>query len=155
MIKCSSCGKEYENFASYCNACDIPLSGAGGEPVGSEPSEKNNTAALEQSLNIAKRIHKILFVLYFLIALLFLVFGLINLDSLPSFSKMAVLFSLPLGLGYLHYQIHNGLNQKKKWARNASIGVGLFLLLGFPIGTILGAILLGCMLKTGWDDVLE
>ncbi len=25
MIKCKQCGAEYEDYASYCNACDIPL----------------------------------------------------------------------------------------------------------------------------------
>ncbi len=31
MITCKQCGAEYEDYASYCNTCDIPIIDEGGE----------------------------------------------------------------------------------------------------------------------------
>jgi membrane protein YdbS with pleckstrin-like domain len=53
-----------------------------------------------------------------------------------------VFFQLALGAA---------IKQHKAWGRTVGIGYGVILLFGFPIGTIVGAYCLYCLIK-GWDQ---
>ena len=46
------------------------------------------------------------------------------------------------GLATLHFMTARGALQRKSWARNVSIVIGLLMLPGFPLGTLIGALLL-------------
>jgi len=48
--------------------------------------------------------------------------------------------SAPLLL--LHFFVAKGAREKKPWARGASIAIASLMLLGFPVGTIIGVYLL-------------
>ena len=54
---------------------------------------------------------------------------------------------------FVYFQLALGaaIKQHKEWGRTVGIGYGVILLLGFPIGTIVGAYCLYCLIK-GWDQ---
>jgi membrane protein YdbS with pleckstrin-like domain len=53
-----------------------------------------------------------------------------------------VFFQLALG---------TAIKQHQEWGRNVGIAYGVLLLFGFPIGTIVGAYCLYCLIK-GWEQ---
>ncbi|WP_410209207.1 hypothetical protein [Aquirhabdus sp.] len=67
-----------------------------------------------------------------------------HLGSITHVILLCILF-LPV---YLHFLIARGLVKRKKWAKYASIAMAFFMLLGFPIGTVLGIFL---FIYSKWD----
>lgn len=55
------------------------------------------------------------------------------------------------GLGALHFRASNEVSKGTESGKNLSQGVGVLLLLGFPIGTILGIIILVLTAKKRWQ----
>lgn len=69
-----------------------------------------------------------------------------------NFLKAIVIFQSPaliagLIAAILHYYIAKGLTNYKKWARYITMVLGVFMLFGFPIGTILGVVFIYGMTK--------
>ena len=54
---------------------------------------------------------------------------------------------------FVYFQLALGaaIKQHEAWGRTVGIGYGVILLFGFPIGTIVGAYCLYCLIK-GWDQ---
>jgi membrane protein YdbS with pleckstrin-like domain len=63
-----------------------------------------------------------------------------------------VVIVLALIVLFVFFQLALGtaIKQHKEWGRNVGIAYGVLLLFGFPIGTIVGAYILYCLIK-GWD----
>ena len=64
-----------------------------------------------------------------------------------------VVIVLALIVLFVFFQLALGtaIKQHKEWGRNVGIAYGVLLLFGFPIGTIVGAYILYCLIK-GWDQ---
>lgn len=152
MITCEGCSTEYEDFASYCNLCDKPLTDETGTSL--EVSPAQDSEARKQVLTGARKtastVHRVLgwfyFVLMFLTAIFYIALG--NPVSATDYPMLLVL-ALP---AMIHLVTAEGLTKGKPWARPVSIVVGVVLLVGFPIGTVLGVILLSQMLKKEWKQ---
>jgi membrane protease YdiL (CAAX protease family) len=68
-------------------------------------------------------------------------------------SIVVVVIVLALIALFVYFQLVLGaaIKQHKEWGRNVGIGYGVILLFGFPIGTIVGAYCLYCLIK-GWEQ---
>ena len=68
-------------------------------------------------------------------------------------SIIVVVIVLALIVLFVFFQLALGtaIKQHKEWGRNVGIAYGVLLLFGFPIGTIVGAYILYCLIK-GWDQ---
>ncbi len=68
-------------------------------------------------------------------------------------SVAAAVIVLVLIVLFVFFQLALGaaIKQHKEWGRVVGIVYGIILLLGFPIGTIIGAYCLYCLIK-GWDQ---
>jgi membrane protease YdiL (CAAX protease family) len=64
-----------------------------------------------------------------------------------------VIIVLALIVLFVFFQLALGvaIKQHKAWGRTVGIAYGVILLFGFPIGTIVGAYCLYCLIK-GWDQ---
>src|SRR4051794_10976359 len=73
-------------------------------------------------------------------------------DKAPS-ELPVVLFIIVLLLSVQIFSLFVGkaIKEHKDWGRTAGIVYGILYLIGFPIGTIIGAYLLWCLIK-GWDQ---
>jgi len=74
----------------------------------------------------------------------------------PDFLMLSIMISgqllgafLGLLFAVLLYFTSNGLMNQKKWARITTVFIGIFMLFGFPIGTVIGVILIYGATK-GW-----
>jgi 4-amino-4-deoxy-L-arabinose transferase-like glycosyltransferase len=104
---------------------------------------------MERHLIVA-RIHRGLAWFYGLLTLLF-IFA--TVMSEHEISPLASLYFMIIfgGMFALHFFTSRGASHTKNWARKTSIGIALLMLLGFPIGTVIGVYLL--MNTTGgWAD---
>jgi membrane protein YdbS with pleckstrin-like domain len=52
---------------------------------------------------------------------------------------------------YFQLALGSAIKRHEEWGRKVGIGYGVLLLFGFPIGTIVGAYCLYCLIK-GWDQ---
>ena len=86
------------------------------------------------------RVHRILSFLYGLIALLFVC--LLFVGSAKVRLMYVFLFGIFGGFFALHHFTARAALQRKPWARIVSIIMGIILLFGFPVGTIIGVLLL-------------
>ncbi|MCJ7545233.1 MAG: hypothetical protein MUP30_00170 [Deltaproteobacteria bacterium] len=66
---------------------------------------------------------------------------------------IVVVIVLALTALFVFFQLALGaaIKRHEAWGRNVGIGYGVILLFGFPIGTIVGAYCLYCLIK-GWDQ---
>jgi hypothetical protein len=55
------------------------------------------------------------------------------------------------GLYFLHRLVAAGAMDRKEWARKTSIGMGIVMFLGFPIGTLIGIYLL---VNSSWETTV-
>ena len=92
---------------------------------------------MEKNMKIA-RAHRALAFLYGLCALVFGIYVLFDGVS-PMFLSTSALLVL---LVVLHIAVGRGARARKPWARIASIVIGVLMLLGFPIGTLIGLYLI-------------
>lgn len=104
-----------------------------------------------KAMETAANIHMALSVLYALVVV-FSLFAWFKSYSSHDASTMngaimPLLVSIPL---FVHFSAAKGLRKNKPWARPVSIIIGILLLFGFPLGTILGFIILNQMLKKEW-----
>lgn len=61
-----------------------------------------------------------------------------------------IIFTLFL-FTYFQFALGTAMKQHKNWGRNVGIGYAILQLFGFPIGTVIGAYILYCLIK-GWDE---
>jgi p-aminobenzoyl-glutamate transporter AbgT len=89
----------------------------------------------------AARVHRALFVLYavFTVLMVFAAITLADQDGSSAFIGYGLLMAF---LGMLHWFIAAGARASASWAKTASVVVGCLMLLGFPLGTIIGAYLI-------------
>jgi ABC-type phosphate transport system permease subunit len=73
---------------------------------------------------------------------------LVDANLLALFGFMALCFG---GLFLLHHVTARGAREKKPWARITSSVIAVFMLLGFPLGTIIGIYLL-IYANSEWAD---
>ena len=103
---------------------------------------------MDNNIKVA-RAHRALSWLYGLCVVLFsLVFFLPGKEHAPAASYFILIF---FGcLFALHHFTAKGARERKHWARNTSRGIAIFMLLGFPVGTLIGIYLL--FNSSGWDN---
>jgi hypothetical protein len=95
------------------------------------------------------RAHRAISWLYLLCIALFSVMFVIAPDiPLASIAFPLLLFTIVF---LAHHITAKGAKQSKPWARISSIVISLFLLIGFPIGTVIGIYLLFNTWRP-WDD---
>lgn len=147
-IACKTCGTQYEDFAEYCNECNIPLVDGSGESREKVESADSNLRALEKSRAFVALIHKIVGWLYVI-----LLVALTSAFSLKagnaSINKVFLLLPI-LGLAVTHFWTASALVAGKNWARSLSIFIAVLLLFGFPLGTMFGVILLMRLFGPEW-----
>lgn len=149
MIACKKCDTEYEDHASYCNVCDLPLVGEDGKNLEKEHQVKIIDAkeVLTKAKRTASSVHRVLGWIYFILLALSFFFLVIGKASEISDYAFLMILVLP---ATVHLIAAEGLVRDKSWARPLSIVVGIIILVGFPIGTICGVIILTQMFKKEW-----
>jgi phosphoglycerol transferase MdoB-like AlkP superfamily enzyme len=76
--------------------------------------------------------------------------GMLSIAMLGKFAMAIV----GLIFAVLFYYTEKGLLNQKKWARITTIIIGVFMLFGFPIGTIIGLLLIYGVTK-GWPNEVQ
>lgn len=101
--------------------------------------EKTKKPKRPANLN-SMRVHRVLALLYVGIAVVFglILIGLENAHP----AGVLVVSGILAAIGALHAGIALGASRSANWARVLSIVVGCVLLIGFPIGTLIGGYLL-------------
>jgi hypothetical protein len=102
--------------------------------------------------------------LFRLLGWLSLIFGAIAiaiplLTSLSEISQAPIGSLIPLlslvvvvvGMSIFQLKVGAAIKEHKDWGRTAGIILGIIQLIGFPIGTIIGAYILWCLIK-GWNE---
>jgi hypothetical protein len=69
----------------------------------------------------------------------------------PHALKANLLTALFFCVAIFHFVLAKAVKQHKEWGRTVGIIFGILQLFGFPIGTIIGAYILWCLIK-GWDE---
>jgi hypothetical protein len=106
---------------------------------------------LESHIKVAYT-HKVVSWIYAFFAIIFTFIFFIPSQNTP-FSTTLVFLAVPLmlwGLFALHHYTSRGALTKDKWALNSSRGLAIFMLIGFPVGTLVGIYLLINCWK-GWE----
>ncbi|WDP88704.1 MAG: hypothetical protein HUN04_02705 [Desulfobacter sp.] len=70
-------------------------------------------------------------------------------NSLPDPVALVPMFSMAL-IPFLFFKIGSAIKEHKDWGRIVGIILAVVMLFGFPIGTIVGAYILWCLIK-GWE----
>lgn len=146
---CRQCGTKYEADATYCNECDIDL------------DEENTTIntdvdaetkrGIKRACDVTRNIHlTIAGVIYLAIFLLNLR---ANINDYNIRDSEAFFLYFGAVIGFIHGLAAYGVSSGKKWGRKLSIIIGFYLLIGFPVGTIIGFIILKQMFKKEWLQI--
>lgn len=69
----------------------------------------------------------------------------------PSAVKALLISLLLFCIAIFHFVLGKAIKEHKEWGRVVGTVLGFLQLFGFPIGTIIGAYVLWCLIK-GWDD---
>ena len=109
--------------------------------------------SLELSVNFIKftMIVSIFGAIALLISFLTNPVGIDNIKAMNSYEKRYILISILSFKSIFFYILSKELKKRKVWARIATVIAGLLLLIAFPIGTIVGLILIYNMTK-GWSE---
>ncbi|MFT6103091.1 MAG: hypothetical protein ACJA2B_001541 [Candidatus Endobugula sp.] len=145
MKLCKGCNIEYENFATYSNDCNLDLDE--GNSV-SKPRALNDNAKLVLAIaknNIIKSHQVLAFIQCLFIAFMFYL-ALSGTLSLSGVILPLILSAFPV----IHIIISKGIKEDKSWAHTASTITGFIIILGFPIGTVIGFIMLRNTFKKEW-----
>lgn len=62
-----------------------------------------------------------------------------------------LLLVLVAGMSVLQLKVGTAIKEHKNWGRTVGIVLGIIHLFGFPIGTLIGAYILWCLIK-GWEQ---
>jgi hypothetical protein len=109
------------------------------------------TLVIEKNVKVA-RAHKMLSWLYQVFAV-FAILILMFMSKAKGFDLVIELCKVSLFAGALyglHRLVAAGAMDRREWARKTSIAIGVVMLFGFPIGTIIGVYLL---MNSGWESV--
>src|SRR6266705_122710 len=97
------------------------------------------------------RVHRFLALLYGLLPIPFLV---VMAQDKVHLTALAIVGAIFWSLTGIHFLVSLGANDGKAWARVSSLVIGAVMLLGFPIGTVIGGFFL---ISAGWswesDDI--
>ena len=75
----------------------------------------------------------------------------ISQAPVSSFIPLLSLVVIIVLMSILQLKVGAAIKEHKDWGRIAGIILGCIQLIGFPIGTIIGAYILWCLIK-GWDE---
>lgn len=153
MKVCVQCNTEYENDADYCNICEIPLDA---ETSISKPKtmERDTQIIIARSRRTLILVHRIAAALYApAIALLAYILIVSTSEITKHLSFFLFLFIAISSLPLLHLILAYGIKRQKRWAHSISMTLSFILLIVFPIGTIIAAILLNNHFKKEWNEV--
>jgi len=142
---CSQCKTKYNDDAVYCNLCDIDLDDTNSF-LKIDVENINNT--LTKARSTTKRIHYAIATLN-IIAVLFL-YGISIYNEHTLRDREWLILLAGTCIAAIHLLAAYGLSLKKQWGRFLSIFIGIYLLIGFPIGTILGFIIIKNMFRHEW-----
>lgn len=148
MKSCKECGNEYENFATYCNECNLDLDEGNSVSKGKKLTDNTKVALGIAKNNIIKS-HQVLAFIQ-VIFIIFISYTILSRDQ--SLSNIVLVLMLSL-FPIAHIIISRGIKSDKSWAHTASTIVGFLIILGFPIGTIIGFIILRNVFKKEWKLV--
>ena len=68
-----------------------------------------------------------------------------------SWPPTLLLLVLVAGMSVLQLKVGTAIKEHKNWGRTVGIVLGIIHLFGFPIGTLIGAYILWCLIK-GWEQ---
>lgn len=87
---------------------------------------------------------------FYLLVFLYIVYAVVSRSnsSLSALWVVGFIAAMPIGL---HLYAAQGASKGASWARTMSRGLGIFLLFGFPIGTVVGGIILVKTNKQDWQ----
>jgi hypothetical protein len=143
---CKQCQSLYDNIASYCNVCDIDLT--------EDITEKTTVKLAEDvrlTLGKAKKtimsIHKLLGSLQVLLIVFIATVFFTEGEQVDGVIAVLVLMIFPVA----HFVTAWGVKHNKQWSHLVSTIIGFILLLGFPVGTILGFFLLKNLFRKEWN----
>lgn len=145
MRICLQCDNEYETKATYCNRCNLDFDDSNSHVIPDKISPEGNEV-LTKARKLVSTIHKVLGSINLIV-----VFA-IYMDQSHLDNGEVVLLTLISLVGLLHYLAAHGLDYKKSWGRKLSIFIGFLLLVGFPIGTVIGVIVLRQMFRKEWHE---
>jgi hypothetical protein len=148
-VVCNTCGTQYDDFAEYCNECNIPLVDNSGNSRERVATTGANLKALEKSRASAALIHRVVgwFYIVVFLAIVSAFLAIVGNSSI----KDVYVFLPVLILPAIHFWVAGALVAGKPWGRALSIFFGILLLFGFPLGTILGVILLMQLFGPEWE----
>ena len=118
--------------------------------------ESGNDDSVGKTKQSPKFKYRIAIIIHKLIGLIYIIFAVLAfLNVVVSYFidymefNMKVLYGIPIIilLVFFHKVISKGLEKEKVWAGILSILVGIILLAGFPLGTIVGIILIFSIVK--------
>ena len=89
------------------------------------------------------------FFLLILIAAIILILFYVGRVEDPGF--LFIFFSLYIGMGILHFKASNDVSKGSQSGKRLSQVLGVILLIGFPIGTILGIVILFLTRNKHWE----
>lgn len=108
-----------------------------------------STEVKKYKYHIAIGIHKLFTILYMLFAALCVLSVLISYFTDLGEFNINVLYGIPFIaiISYIHFKLFKGLEHEATWAGVLSLIIGVLLLAAFPIGTLLGLILIISIVK--------
>lgn len=147
MKMCKECGTRYEQYANYCNSCDLPLL-ENKKEVSVSTKNADRIAITAPKYRVMK-VHQAL--------------GLIQIPVIATFAYDLFVFKPPTIHGtavivvlsifpIVHFSTVQGIKKGKRWSETISMIIGFMALLGFPIGTILGGYMLANLFSKDWED---
>ena len=71
--------------------------------------------------------------------------------SFTALVPLLALIIIVIGISILQFKVGAAIKEHKDWGRTVGIILSFIQLLGFPIGTIIGAYILWCLIK-GWNE---
>jgi hypothetical protein len=83
--------------------------------------------------------------------------GIVAAIAIPMFAQhktpppTSLLVFLFIVFPLLYLTVGKAIKEHKDWGRTVGIIMGILMLFGFPIGTLIGAYILWCLIK-GWDQ---
>jgi len=111
----------------------------------------DNTETEQTAFSNTLSVHYIVLVLYAIGSIggsILLLISLLSNVTNDSLLKLSV-FGIPPLLFTLHFLAVTGLKKRQLWGYKLSIGLGYFLLILFPFGTVLGVLLLQQLSRFG------
>jgi len=84
------------------------------------------------------------------------IIGLMTAMVIPIFAEhktphVTIILALPFLIPLLYFKVGKAIKEHKNWGRTVGIIMGILMIPVLPIGTLIGAYILWCLIK-GWDQ---